>query len=225
MNCIETRKNIESLIDGELSGALKHSIEQHLLICASCCELKQEVSSLSSLLRTSQIPSPSLELDQRVIESFRSRQKPAVAWWRSLIFGGFVMPKPAFATLLVLAVAGAWLAFQIGKLNSTTISITSPSVASNEIPVQATSEPMIQKVIVEVPVIKEKIITRTVYVREPKINKTEKVKAPTDSKFNILPSVNSVAENGYFTAVNLKGFEPAAEMSAKIIKEEKKDEK
>ncbi|HSK73158.1 MAG TPA: zf-HC2 domain-containing protein [Pyrinomonadaceae bacterium] len=223
MNCIETRKNIESLIDGELDGAFKESIERHLLICASCCEVKQEMSSLSSLLRTSRIPSPS-ELDRRVIESFRSRQKPAVAWWRGLIFGGFVMPKPVFAMLLILAVAGAWLAFQIGKLNSTTISIISPSVASNEIPVPTSSEPKIQTVVVEVPVIKEKIITRTIYVREPKINKTEKVKAPADSKLDILPSVNSVAENGYFTAVNLKGFEPAAEMSAKIIKEEKKDE-
>lgn len=223
MNCIETRKNIESLIDGELDDALKEAIERHLLICAACCELKQEMISLSSLLRTSQIPSPSSQLDWRMIESFRSRQKTAVAWWRGLIFGGFVMPKPAFAMLLILAVAGAWLAFQLGKLNSTTISITSPSVAGNEIPVQTTSEPAIQVIKIEVPVIKEKIITRTIYVREPKINKTEKIKAPADSKFNILPSVNSVAENGYFTAVNLKGFEPA-EMSAKIIKEEKKDE-
>ena len=36
MNCIETKKNIEALIDGELAGALKEPVERHLLVCRDC---------------------------------------------------------------------------------------------------------------------------------------------------------------------------------------------
>ncbi|MBA3633390.1 MAG: zf-HC2 domain-containing protein [Acidobacteria bacterium] len=219
MNCIETKKNIGALLDGELDGALKDVVENHLLICRACCELKEEMILLSSFLRTSEITPPSDELDKRVMTAFRNHQ-PSVSW-RRVIFGAFVIPKPAFAMLLILAATASWLAFQIGKINSTTISMTSPSVVISEIPVPTPT----QTIVVEVPVIKEKIVTRTVFVREQKNNKNEKAKLPAASKQNSLPSSSSVADNGYFTDVSLKGFQPTAEMNAKIIKEEKKDEK
>ncbi len=222
MNCIETKKNIEALLDGELGGALKESVGQHLLSCHACCELKEEMILLSSFLQTSQIAAPSSELDSRVKSTFRKHYQPtASASWRQILFGAFVIHKPVFAMLLILAMAASWLAFQIGKISSTTISMTSPSIVTNEIPVNTPA----QTVVIEVPVIKEKVVTRTVYVREQKNNKTEKVKSPTASKQNFLPSSSSVADNGYFTDVRLKGFEPPAEINAKIIKEEKKDEK
>ena len=101
--------------------------------------------------------------------------------------------------------------------------MTAPSAIANETPAQTPDETTIR--IVEVPVIKEKIITRTVYVREPKNNKNEKNKSSADARQNNLPLSSSVTENGYFTDVNLKGFEPSAEINAKIIKEVKEDEK
>ena len=226
MNCIETKKNIEALIDGELASRLKEPVERHLLVCRDCCGLKEEMILLSSFLQTSQIAPPSAELDERVIKSFRKHYEPAVRWsWRQMIFGSMAIPKPVFAALLVLATAAFWLAFQIGKINSTTVSVPSLFVVTNEVPVQIPAESPAQTVIVEVPVIKEKIVTRTVYVRERKNNETEKAKTPADSEQNFLPSSSSVAENGYFTDLSLKGFEPTAQINAKIIKEEKKDEK
>ncbi len=80
---------------------------------------------------------------------------------------------------------------------------------------------------VEVPIVKEKIVTRTIYVREPVQNiQRAKAKMPNSPKSSITPSYSTtVAENGYFTDVNLRGFEPSAEMNTKIIKEVKKDEK
>lgn len=225
MNCIDTKKNIAAMVDGEITGALKEMVERHLLVCRDCCELKEEMILLSSFLQTSQIAPPSEELDERVINSFRKQYKPAVSSWRQMFFGSMAIPKPVFAALLVLAMAASWLAFQIGKINSTTVSVALPFVVINEVPVQSPAESPVQTVIVEVPVIKEKIVRRTVYVREQKINKTEKAKTPADSEQNFLPSSSSVAENGYFTDLSLKGFEPTAQINAKIIKEEKKDEK
>lgn len=225
MNCIETKKNIEALVDGELTGSLKETVERHLLVCRDCCELKEELILLSGFLQTSEIAPSSEALDRRVINAFRSHHKPApAASWRRIFFGSMAIPKPVFAALLILAMAVSWLAFQIGKINSATVSVPSPFVVTNEIPVQTPAESPAQTVVVEVPVIKEKIVTRTVYVRQQKNNKTEKAKSPADSAEN-LPSSSSVAENGFFTDVSLKGFVPTQQINAKIIKEEKKDEK
>ena len=226
MNCIETKKNIEALVDGEINGALKESVERHLLICRDCCELREGMILLSSFLQTSEIAPPSTELDERVLNSFRNHQKTGVSSsWRQIFLGSLAIPKPAFAALLILAMAAAWLAFQIGKINSANVSVPSPFVVTNEIPVQVPAESPAQTVFVEIPVIKEKIVTRTIYIREQKPNKTEKVKPAADSELNFLPSSSSVADNGFFTDVSLKGFTPTQQINAKIIKEEKKDEK
>ena len=222
MNCIETKKNIESLLDGELDADLKNAVEHHLWICSTCRELREQTVSLSGLLQASRAALPSADFDKRMMKSFKNHH--ASSWsWRRMIFGAMVIPKPAFATLLILMVAGLWLAFQIGKISSTIISMTSPSVNANEILVPA--ETTIQTVLVEVPVIKEKTVTRTIYVREQRNNKNEKnikSKFSADSRRNNLPFYSStVADIGYFTDVSLKGFEPSAEINAKIIKEVK----
>ncbi|MDQ6786334.1 MAG: zf-HC2 domain-containing protein [Acidobacteriota bacterium] len=225
MNCIETKKNIEALLDGELEDEIKDAVEHHLWICAPCRGLREETASLSGLLQTSRIDLPSAELDRRVMKSFKNHR--ASSWsWRRVVFGAFVIPKPVFATLLILAMAGLWLSFQVGKISSTTISMMSPSVNTNEIPVSMPAETKTQTVLVEVPVIKEKIVTRTVYVRDEKNNKNEKIKSSADSRQSNLPLYGStVAENGFFTDVSLKGFQPSAEIHARIIKEVKEDEK
>lgn len=226
MNCIETKDNIEALVDGELVGELKESVERHLLVCRDCGELKEEMILLSSVLQTSEVAPPSAKLDERVMNSFRENQSRVVsASWRRVFFGSFAVPKPIFAALLVFAAAAAWLAFQVGKFNSAAISVPPPLVVTNEIPVQIPAESPAQTVFVEVPVIKEKIVTRTVYVRVQKNNKPEKAKSPAAFEQNFLPSSSSVADNGFFTDVSLQGFVPTDRINAKIIKEEKKDEK
>ncbi len=227
MNCNETKENIEALLDDELDEAQKDAIEHHLWVCPDCRDLRERMSSLSSLLKVSQSDLPSAELDKRVMKSFRNHHASRHIWWGHMIFGALVIPKPAFAVGLLLALAGLWTAFQIGKISSSTISMASPSIQTViEIPVEAPAEKTILTVIVEVPVVKEKIVTRTVFVREQKSNKNEKNKTSADSRQNNLPLYSStVADNGYFTDVSLKGFEPSAEISAKIIKEVKEDEK
>lgn len=225
MNCIETKKNIEALLDDELDDAQKDAVEHHLWVCSDCRELREKTASLSSLLRANLIDSPSAELETRVMKSFKNHHAPGRSW-RRIVFGAFIVPKPVFATLLILTLAGFWAAFQIGKINSTSVSMSSPADNAIEIPVQMPGETRIQTVVVEVPVVKEKTVTRTVYVRAPRNDKNEKIKPIRNLQPNNLPLYGStVAENGFFTDANLKGFEPAAEMNAKIIKEVKEDEK
>ena len=224
MKCIENKKNIEALNDNELDDALKDAVEHHLQVCSVCRELKEESAALSTLLQTSRIPLPSAALDARIMKSFR-QQHESVPIWRRFILGTFAVPRPAFAALLILAIVGFWTAFQLGKIYSTPISISEHLGETTKAPIQMPEQTEIQTVVVEVPVIKEKIVTRTIYVPQPKINKNEKSKSLDVLRQSDLPLSSVVANNGYFTDVSLKGFQPSAEINAKIIKGVKEDEK
>ncbi|HEX8286920.1 MAG TPA: anti-sigma factor [Pyrinomonadaceae bacterium] len=231
MNCVETKNNIEALLDGELDDITKDAVEHHLWICPACLKWKERMASFSSLLQTSNIPAPSPLLDERVMKSFEIRNA-SESFWHRVVFGKLAVPKPVFAALLLLMLCSIWLAFQAGKINSTEVSMTAPSIVSNEIPVQ-NAEPKIQTVEVEVPVIKEKTVTRIVYVRETKNTINEKNETNTTNEKgksgvlirNDAPQFSStVTDKGFFTDVSLKGFEPSAEINAKIIKEVKENE-
>ena len=231
MNCVETKNNIEALLDGELDDIARDEIEHHLWICPACLELKERMSAFSSLLQVSDFPLPSVRLDERVMESFKTHNA-SVTFRHRLFFDRFILPKPIFAAVLLLMLGSSWLAFQVGKISSTEILMTTPSIVSNEIPAQ-NAEPKIQTVTVEVPVIKEKTVTRIVYVRETKNTINEKNEKNTTNEKgksgvfvrNDTPQFSStVTDRGFFTDVSLKGFEPSAEINAKIIKEVKENE-
>lgn len=226
MNCIKTKENIEALLDGELDDRQKDAVEHHLWVCSDCRELREKTAALSNLLRANLFDSPSADLNERVMKSFKNHHAPD-GFWRRIVFGAFIVPKLVFATLLILASAGFWAAYQIGRINSTVVSMSSPAADANELRVHTPGEAKIKTVVVEVPVIKEKTVTRTVYVRAPRHDKNEKIKstARNSQANNPLSYGSTVAESGFFTDVNLQGFEPSAEMNAKIIKEVKENEK
>ena len=94
MNCIDTKKNIEALIDGELDDVLKDAVENHLLICRACCETKEEMILLSSILHTASPAPPSNELDAQVMKSFQKHHAASMSRWRQIIFGSFAVPRP-----------------------------------------------------------------------------------------------------------------------------------
>lgn len=222
MNCVETKNKIEALLDGELDEIEKDAIEHHLWICPSCLELKERTAAFSCLLQSAVILEPSARLDERVFKSFKNHHVSQTFWQRT-IFGIFAIPKPIFAAFLFITLVASWAAFQIGKLSSTDVSMTSPQLESNINPASIT-ETKIQTVTVEVPVIREKTVTRVVYIRENKNPKKEKEKFIIPAQNNSPLFSSTVADNGFYTDVSLKGFEPSAEISAKIIKEVKPKE-
>jgi hypothetical protein len=227
MNCAEAKENIDSLIDGELYGPKSDSVEDHFKLCSSCLEIKDEHILLSKVLRTSETVRPTKALDDRVLHAFRQhREKKAHPSWRKTVFGALAIPKPVFAALLVLAVAAPWIAFQIGKIDGARIQGPVPDAATaSTLPVQESAESGTKTVVVEVPVVKEKIVTRTIYVQGSNKNRKSRGEKDDASESNVLPSYNSVAHRGYFTDLDLKGFRPPAEIGVQIIKEVKPNEK
>lgn len=224
MNCTETQKNIEALLDGELDDAQRDVVEHHLWMCPPCLELRERTASLSKLLRAAEAAAAPAALDRWVMRSFEEQHRAKKSSRRRAFFDGLRVPKPIFAAFLMAAAAAAlWLAFQIGKISASSVSMTAPEIVVNQI---APPEPKTRTVAVEVPIIREKIVTRTVYVRARKSVETEKSTSLDRLRRNDSPLYSStVAENNYLTDVNLQGFEPSAEIGAKIIKGVKENEK
>jgi len=105
-------------------------------------------AELLSLLRHWRVPKTSLELDQRVLAGYRNQ----ISWtdrWRRLFFRPISVPLPLAAAFLLVLVFLAWR------------SAVPPKALRLEVPTPAR-----EFVRVEVPVIREKIVTRTVY-RQP----------------------------------------------------------
>ena len=240
MKCTEAEKQIDSFIDDELSPSLGDKVELHLKECHGCEETFDNLQTLRRTIRKDiSVPDSSL-LDGRVLKAFSlhhgNKQKKN---WRAVVFGQIVIPKPAFALALLLFAVFIGLAFQFGKMAATDIGLEMP-VAENinllpqmsetnfstklngEFEDKISNAPIIK--FIEVPVVKEKIVTRVIYVNKT-IDKTD-VKADSTKVKSNNPALNSsVNENRYSTQVDLKQFQPVAEMKTKITKKDENYEK
>jgi hypothetical protein len=118
------------------------------------------------------------------------------------------------------------------------------TISSAQVPVisapSASPEIIEQTKIVEVPVIRERIVTRVVYVerqgraadlpaRNPALFSSRKDlrrNSPNSNpKDTFIAMKGSVAQNGYLTRIDLTGFQPTNGMNARVVREVKNDEK
>lgn len=242
MNCEKVSAAAQEFYDEDLSAQEKIRMEEHLLICGWCRLEIERWRALSGLLRQDAVSPPNAALDRKVIAAFRQKHaadnRPS-AWWRAILVGSVSVPKPAFAAALIVAVIAVAAAHLIGRNEATKFAGKIDS--SDSVAVSPAPQPEIieRTKIVEIPI--ERVVTKTVYVeRENYVAsaKNEKKRTTAERKSfdrkaqNQTASVNdsnlpldgSIAQNGYFTPVNLKNFQPA-EMKTRIIKEVKADEK
>jgi hypothetical protein len=109
-----------------------------------------EDGELNRLLGSWRAPESSGELDQRALESYRRHIHSERFWrgrfWRRWLVGSIRIPVPIAAAAVLLLCATSFLAAR----KATSISIVSPPAA-------------VATKIVEVPVFKEKVVTRVVY--------------------------------------------------------------
>lgn len=230
MQCIEVEKWIEQFVDDELGFLFKKEVESHINECRSCERNLMGIQKVRGLLKHSlPVVSPSAQMDARVFEAFNRRHKKNKAnlplvWWNK-IFGGFAITKPAFALSAIVFAFGLGLAFQVGRITATDVNLTldlrelSSPPSKIAIPVELEEESEIQAE--ETPVIRERVITRVVYVDGQK-NKEIKVKNRSPKKHSDNFSLNNtVADDGYLTHANLEGFKPASEIKSTVIKGDK----
>ena len=245
MNCEKVNELLNELHDGAMSEALKTRMETHIADCSSCCAAFDRLQALRNLLQTDVAPAPSAALDRKLMQAFREKHHaPAKspAWRRGIFAGSVSVPKPIFAAALIAVAVAVTTANLIGRNAAISSGVNTASTAP--ITQQALPEVIEKTKIVEVPVIKERVVTKTVYVeredgnvqraagksfelnsiRGGAVNKKRDDAANPAAVPNLQMS-GSIAENGYFTRTDLSDFAPVAEAKIRIIKKEKTDEK
>jgi anti-sigma factor RsiW len=245
MNCEKVNVLIEALHDGALDTNEKAGMEEHLTGCFSCRKKRERLSALSALIQKSSVPEPSASLEQNLLQAFSTHhEKPAKSpvWWRQIFAGSVSIPKPVFAAALIAVAVIVTAANLIGRNAANTLNAKTNFPA--QVPVisapLASPEVIEQTRFVEVPVVKERIVTRVVYVEQkgraagnPAQNRTliaarkelRRSEPISNPKETSLTMNGSVAENGYFTRIDLTGFRPTKGMNARVVREEKNDEK
>jgi hypothetical protein len=227
MNCNKAKENIGALIDGELGLERATDLERHIEMCEECSEAKDLTLSLSTILRASSVPGPSSHLRARINESFELHHLDQPGFWQRLGFGSLLVQKPIFASLVILALAGFWLSYQIGKVNSDVVLMSAPTEEKSErVTDVATVENTGKTIYVEVPVIREKTVFRTVYLTRPSRFEQTTAKRTSVLSEGALPAFSSTSTTrGISNDLDLSGYQPPAEMKARIIKEINNDER
>lgn len=172
---------------------------------------------LRALLSSWDAPEASGTLDRRLLASFRAEQQSIVRppLWRRALTSSVRIPLPIAGVCAVALIAtSAALALRPSRITFESTPLASPPAATR---------------LVEVPVVRERVVTRTVFV-----GKKDRAARQKERQSVITANATDAAENsegrageqtGYFTRVNMTEFQPAGEMKIRVIKGSRRDEK
>ena len=114
MNCEQTRKTILVLDDGP-DPDLEDQVNRHLEGCEDCRRFRRQLHQAWEALDGAPVLEPSADFNRRVWQRIEARREsPAAGLWRS-IWPVSRMPLAGWAALLVLAMAGGFLAYQVHR--------------------------------------------------------------------------------------------------------------
>lgn len=189
-------------------------------------------AELTTLLRAWDAPPPSDGARQALLADFRATVRPAPLWRRALA-AHVRVPLPV-AACAVLALMLSPLAFGARPWRKD----AAPSAPAAE------DAPAERVRVVEVPVIQERVVTRTVYVEKKERGRERGVSSqsrqsddgarpappeaasakPSDARDEQTPA-SPDASAGYFSRVNMEDFQPADEVKIRVVKRGSVDEK
>ncbi len=184
-------------------------------------------AELTALLRTWDAPSQDAGARNRLLADFRASVR-TVPLWRRALKAQVRVPLPVAACVGLVLLLGS-----LYVLGARSTARVEPSAA------QAEAQPAAAVRVVEVPVVRERVVTRTVYVEkkgrggaqvaslrqpereEPARREGREVEAPRRQE----PAQNPEAHAGYFTRVDMNDFQPAGEVKLRIVSRGGTDEK
>ena len=186
-------------------------------------------AELTALLRTWEAPAQDAGARARLLADFRASVRPAPLWRRALAAQVRVPLPFAACAALVFALS----LYALGA--RTTAPRVGQSTAQTEAPPAAVR-------VVEVPVVHERVVTRTVYVEKkeraaPRAVPTraaaraelalrdDKNERGAETSQSPDPEQNPEARAGYYTRVDMSDFQPADELKFRLVKRGGTDEK
>jgi hypothetical protein len=178
-------------------------------------------AELTALLRSWDAPPYRPHAHARLLADFRASVRHA-PFWRRALAAELRVPLP------VAACAVFALLLSLFALGTRALTRNAPSESKMEAPAVVK--------LVEVPVVEERVVTRTVYVEKKERGAGRGVSARTQPREEVAndaggsrqsegPSNQGTPAAGYFTRVDMADFQPADEMKIRIVKKGKADEK
>jgi hypothetical protein len=184
-------------------------------------------AELTALLREWEAPPPNAAGRARLLADFRACVAPAPLWRRALT-AQIRVPLPV-AACAALALLLTPLAFG-----------ARPWTKSTPTPEGATAAPVVR--VVEVPVIQERVVTRTVYVEKKERGGARGVSSQADARESLAAEPTAArrvdaraqsaaspsgadASAGAFTRVNMEDYQPANEVKFRILERGNVDKK
>lgn len=253
MKCEEVKPLIEEFYDNNLKPDLKLKIEQHISDCQLCKIDFARLQKLSFVLQKSPLPPPSTALDKRIFQEFslehESRRAPKAGWWQKLFTGSIAIPKPVFAATVIVIALGLILSNWLGRGASNSAEIADAKIS---LPLSDTAQPYKtgeanSTKIIEVPVVRERLVKQIVYVERSNRNtavgnsqrsflaynkldidpkeKIQRVSPVIERDVTNLKMNQTISESERLISSDLRGFQTVEDMKARILKEDKVDEK
>jgi hypothetical protein len=226
-DCRKLENSLVDLVFNEVEADEKLHLLAELDGCAGC--LRHYRSMTETLLVFDQSveastpdesywPQHHAALQQRLETYALPAKTKEVSLWKRLLMAKLPVPVPVAAVIAIMLLTSTVIALRHSKVE---VSLATPQVLSAA---PATPE------IIEVPVIREKVVTRTVYVerraRENNRVLRQTTVAPRDEySLTARNSATESVQGNLFTHVNLTDFQPPDEIKIRIINRRNTDEK
>lgn len=223
-DCREVERNMVDLVFGELGEDERSLLLSEIERCPECLG---EYSSMRGTMRVfdhaveASLPAESFwpqhheALRQHLAinsSPVATRQEP---FWKRFFALKLHVPVPVAAAVII-----SLLTLSVLALRSST---TTPAQTLAAQPLLAPQTP---PRIVEIPIVREKVITHTVYVEKTRRGMKDELSQSSKSQ-RVAPSVREKEndQEGLFTRASLTDFQPPDEMRIRIIKRSNSDEK
>lgn len=182
-------------------------------------------AELRSLLRAWAAPRPSPDSRARLLADFRASgvRRPL---WRRALAAELRVPLPVAACAVVALLASLVVVAARTTTSATSVASVAPS-ASIENPNAASNTETVVK-FVEVPVVRERVVTRFVYVEKKERGAGGLERASPEGARETKRAADSRragTPTSFFTRVDMADFRPADEMKIKIVRRGGTDEK
>lgn len=179
-------------------------------------------AELTALLRTWEAPPQDAGARSRLLADFRASVRRAPLW-RRVLTAQVRVPLPVAACL------GLALLLSLYALGARATSRVAPAAAQAEAAVR----------VVEVPVIKERVVTNIVYVEKKERGAARVVSTRADARESLAqrnerdvetpqsaePAHSPESHAGYYTRVDMNDFQPTNEVKLRIVSRGGTDEK